>query len=280
MSMFYRALSRLLVAILAVAAAALWAVAAARSVGEPGQPATVTVNPITATNFVGQQHCVTATVRDITGTSVPGVTVLFQVGPSVPSTFPNPSSGEETTGTDPSNPDPGTTPPFCYTVSLPGTDTIRATVEGGTAAPTTLGSTAEPFGEATKIWLPPVSTQLCEADVTNGGWFVADNLDHVSFGGNAMSDSTSSLSGQEEYQDQGPAQPMNVHSIDITAVTCTPDRTSATIFGHATINGSGDHVFRIDVTDVNGVNDTYGIMLDTGYVSGQHTLMGGNITIH
>jgi hypothetical protein len=277
MSMFYRALSRLLVAIFAVAVAGLWAVAAARSVGEPGQPATVTVNPLTATNEVGQQHCPTATVRDITGAPVPGVMVLFQVGPSVPSTFPNPSSGEAMTGAD------GTTPygppdGFCYTVSLPGTDTIRATVVGGTAAPTTLGSTAEPFGEGTKVWRPPVSTQMCEADITGGGWFVADNLDRVNFGGNAMSDSNSTPSGQEEYQDQ-PAQ-MDVHSIDITAVTCTPDRTSASIFGDATINGSGKHVFRIDVTDVNGVNDTYGIMLDTGYVSGQHTLMGGNITIH
>jgi len=273
--MFYRALSRLLVAILAVAAGAFWGVPAARSVGEPGQPATVTVNPLTAVNFVGQQHCVTATVRDVTGTGVPGVTVIFQVGPSVPSTFPTPTTSDtQMTGADGTTPQPG----FCYTVLLPGTDTIRATVTGGTAAPTTLGSTSEPFGEATKVWLPPVSTQLCEADITGGGWFVADNLDRVNFGGNAMADSNSSPSGQEEYQDQ-PAQ-MNVHSIDVTAITCTPDRTSASIFGHATINGSGSAVFRIDVTDVNGINDTYGITLDTGYMSGQHKLMGGNITIH
>jgi hypothetical protein len=274
MSMFYRALSRLLVAILAVAAATLWPVATARSAG-PGEPTTVVVKPITATNFVGQQHCVTATVFDgsVPPQPLPGVTVVFTVGPSVPSTFPNPSTDTEMTGVD------GTTPPFCYTVSLPGVDTIRATAKSNVAAPTTLGgSTGNPFGEATKLWLPPVSTQLCEANITGGGWFVADNFDRVNFGGNAMSDSNSSPSGQEEYQDQ-PAG-MNVHSIDITAVTCTPDRTSATIFGHATINGSGNDVFRIDVTDVNGINDTYGIMLDTGYVSGQHTLMGGNITIH
>jgi hypothetical protein len=276
--MFYRAFSRLLVAILVVGAAGLWGVATARSAG-PGEPTTVVVNPVTATNFVGQQHCVTATVYDgsVPPQPLPGVTVVFTVGPSVPSTFPTPSTDTEMTGLD------GTTPPFCYTVSLPGVDTIRATAKSNVAAPTTLGSTSStgnPFGEATKVWLPPVSTQLCEADITGGGWFVADDANRVNFGGNAMADSNSSPSGQEEFQDQ-PAQ-MNVHSIKVTAITCTDDRTAASIFGEATINGSGDHVFRIDVTDMGspGVNDTYGITLDTGYVSGQHTLMGGNITIH
>ena len=41
-------------------------------------------------------------------------------------------------------------------------------------------------------------------------------------------------------------------------------------------------MFRIDVTDMgtSGANDSYGIILDTGYVSGQKQLGGGNITIH
>jgi hypothetical protein len=52
----------------------------------------------------------------------------------------------------------------------------------------------------------------------------------------------------------------------------------ATIFGTATINGAGAHDFRIDVTD--NLPNTYGLMLDTGYTSGQHTLGGGQITIH
>jgi hypothetical protein len=29
-----------------------------------------------------------------------------------------------------------------------------------------------------------------------------------------------------------------------------------------------------------GTNDTYGIMLDTGYFSGQKPLQGGNVKIH
>jgi hypothetical protein len=87
---------------------------------------------------------------------------------------------------------------------------------------------------------------------------------------------------RKEYQDKGPAQPLNVHSINLTATTCSNDRTRATIFGSATIDGSGWHVFRIDVTDMGspGTNDTYGIILDTGYASDQKRPLGGNVTIH
>jgi hypothetical protein len=40
-----------------------------------------------------------------------------------------------------------------------------------------------------------------------------------------------------------------VHSIDLTATTCSDDLKSASIFGRATIDGSGMFVFRIDVID-------------------------------
>ena len=75
---------------------------------------------------------------------------------------------------------------------------------------------------------------------------------------------------------------MNVHSIQLTATTCNDARTAASIFGTATINGAGSHVFRIDVTNMSklGSTDSYGITLDTGYISGQHVLGGGQITIH
>jgi hypothetical protein len=237
-----------------------------------GPPAKVVVNPPAATNTVGQQHCVTATVTDAFGNPNANVTVYFNVGPSGPTTFPSPSSGTRVTNAS------GVTGQFCYTASLPGTDTIRACADSngnGTIDP------GEPCGEATKTWLPPASTQLCEAKITQGGWFYANNNDRVNFGGNAKNDGTG-LSGQEEFQDQGPAQPMNVHSIRITAITCSNDRTQASIYGEATINGSGTHVFKIDVTDAGepGTNDTYGITLDTGYQSGQHKLLGGNVQIH
>jgi hypothetical protein len=75
---------------------------------------------------------------------------------------------------------------------------------------------------------------------------------------------------------------MNGYSTQITATTCSRDRTSASIFGKAMIYGAGAYVFRIDVTDAGagGSNDTYGIMLETGYVPGQHQLGGGSMTIH
>jgi hypothetical protein len=71
---------------------------------------------------------------------------------------------------------------------------------------------------------------------------------------------------------------MVVSSTQLTATTCNDARTTASIFGTATINGSGTHAFRVDVTD--NTPDTYRIMLDTGYDSGQHQLGGGQITIH
>jgi hypothetical protein len=76
---------------------------------------------------------------------------------------------------------------------------------------------------------------------------------------------------------------MNVHSTEITAITCSDDRTSATIFGNATIDGSTmTWIFRIDVIDMGSpsTDDAYGIMLSNGYNSGVRPLGGGNITIH
>ncbi|PYQ56242.1 MAG: hypothetical protein DMF58_21195 [Acidobacteria bacterium] len=133
----------------------------------------------------------------------------------------------------------------------------------------------EPFDDATETWTLPANTALCEVTITEGGWIFANNGDRANFGGNAkVTADGSNVQGQENYQDQGPAQPMSVHSIQLTATTCSNDLTSATIFGTATIDGFGIYVFRI------GTNDTYGIILSNGYASGQHQLQAGNVTIH
>ncbi len=237
-----------------------------------GPPATLLLEPPGATNTVGERHCVTATVRDAAGNPVPGVKVIFSVGPSVPTTFPSPSSGSGTT-------DANGQATFCYTASLPGADVISAFADANSNGVQDLG---EPEGKATKAWTPPASTQLCEVKITDGGWIIANNRDRANFGGNAKVLPDGSVQGDQEYQDQGPAQPMNVHSTEITATTCSDDLTMASIFGKATIDGAGPHVFRIDVRDggSGGSNDNYGITLDNGYLSGQHTLQGGNVTIH
>ena len=234
-----------------------------------GPPATLTLSPLTATNTVGTQHCVTATLQDAAGNPVPGVTVRFSVGPS---TFPSPSSGSSTT-------DASGQATFCYTASLPGVDRIHAFADANGNG--TQDST-EPFGDAEKTWTPPASTQLCEVTITDAGWIIANNNDRASFGGNAKVLADGTVQGQQKYQDRGPAQPMNVQSTVITATTCSQDRTTASIYGNATIDGAGSHAFRIDVTDAGsgGSNDTYGMRLDTRYTSGQHRLGGGNITIH
>jgi hypothetical protein len=214
---------------------------------------------------------VTATVKDLFGNPTPQIMVVFSVTTAV-TTHASPASGTVTTNTNGQA-------TFCYTASLPGTDAIHAFADSNSNGTLDAG---EPFGDATKIWTPPPSTAFCTVTITNGGWIVANNTDRANFGGNAQVGSDGSVQGQEEYQDQGPAQPMNVHSIDLTATTCSTDRHYATIFGHATIGGSGSYVFRIDVADFGSpsTNDTYGITLSNGYDSGVHPLQGGNVTIH
>jgi hypothetical protein len=233
-------------------------------VGAAGTPATVTLTPPAAVNTVGTQHTVTATVSDATGGPVPGVSVLFSVQGSVSAT------GSCTTGANGQCSFTYTGPP------LPGADAITAyadTDEDNTQDP------GEPTGVATKAWVLPASTEFCEVKITQGGWIIALNGDRASFGGNARVEEDGTVKGEQNYQDHGPAQPRHVKSIELTAMTCSEDLTEGTIFGRATVDGSGDFVFRIDVTD-QGQDDTYEIMMSDGYASGQQPLQGGNVQIH
>jgi len=229
----------------------------------PGPPATLTLAPKTATNVVDSQHCVTATVRDAFGNPTPGVTVRFSV---TPTTFRTPSSGSAVTNAS-------GTATFCYTSALPGSDTISAYADtngNGVREPT------EPADTAAKTWVLPQSTPGCK--VTYGGRITAANGDKATFGGNAKAPAK----GQEQYQDHGPAARLNVHSLDVQAVVCRPDGTSASIFGKARINGAGSFDYRIDVRDLGepGRNDRYRIRLSTGYDSGDRQLAGGNVQVH
>jgi Mg-chelatase subunit ChlD len=221
----------------------------------PGEPRTLDLTPAAATNVVGTQHCVTATVTDAFGNPVPGVPVDFTVSGA------SSASGTVTTGAD-------GTAKFCYTgPALPGNDVITATAQTGT----------HPSDTATKAWVIPTSTAGCK--VTGGGRITAANGDKATFGGNAKG---TGPSGEEEYQDHGAAMDINVHSLSITSVSCSADRTSASIFGTATINGGGSYDFRIDVKDLAepGTTDRYRIRLSNGYDSGDKQLVSGNIQIH
>ena len=231
-------------------------------------PATLTLNPPTATNPVETQHCVTATVKDAGGNPAPSVTVRFTVTGSVS------TSGSATT-------DANGQATFCYMgPPLPGADTITAfadTDNDGTQ------DAAEPMGAAAKTWTLPVTTPLCEIKITNGGRITALNGDKATFGGNAKSSQTGETQGQEQYQDHGPVQPLNVHSINVLSIVCDGPGDEASIYGQATINGAGPFFYRIKVKDLGepGVGfDKYWILLQTGYTSGEQTLEGGNVQIH
>ena len=233
----------------------------------PGPPATLTLSPLTATNDVDTQHTVTATVKDVTMNPVPNIIVRFSVTGSVNTT------GSCTTNTSGQC-------SFTYTgPALPGADAITAFADTNN---NNMQDVGEPTAAATKVWTVPLSTPLCEVDVTYGGWIHANNGDKANFGGNAKADSQGNPQGQEEYQDKGPVQPMDVHSINVLAVIC-PTPTEASIFGDATIDGAGSFSYRIDVEDHGepgkGV-DKYQIRLSNGYDSGDQLLEGGNIQIH
>ncbi|MDR6556810.1 hypothetical protein J2809_001152 [Arthrobacter pascens] len=234
----------------------------------PGAPATLTLAPTAATNDVATQHCVTATVKDAAGSPTPNITVSFTVTGSVT------TSSSDTT-------DVNGEAAFCYQgPELPGADAISAFADTNND---TAQDPGEPFAAASKVWTLPTTTPLCQVKTGTGGTITANNGDKATFGGNAQSNAAGNIKGQEQYQDHGPSQALKVKSMKILALTCNPQRTEATIFGRATINGQGSHLFRIDVQDLAepGVGiDTYRILLGTGYDTGSHTLRSGNIQIH
>ena len=236
-------------------------------IAELAPPATLTLSPATDTNPVGTSHTVTATVEDAFGNPVPDVVVRFTVTGSVSAQGPCTTNSNGQCDFTYQGPD------------LPGADVITAF--GDTDGDGTQDA-GEPTGAAAKIWVLPVTTPLCEIIITDGGWIIANNGDKANFGGNAKSSESGATSGQQQYRDRGPAQPMRVQSINVLAIVC--DGTSqASIYGQATIDGSGSFFYRIKVKDVaepGAGQDTYWIILETGYNSGEHTLGGGNVQIH
>jgi hypothetical protein len=231
-----------------------------------GAPATLVLTPATDSNPVDTQHCVTATVTDAFGNPTPGVTVRFTVTGSVS------ASGSATTNASGQA-------TFCYDgPSLPGADAITAYADTDND---NVQDAGEPSGAATKTWVLPVTTPLCRINIDEAGRITADNGDRATFGGNAQSSATGATRGQQQYRDHGPVQRMNVHSINVLAIVCE-STTRASIYGQATIDGSGSFFYRINVQDLGepGVGtDTYWILLANGYNSGEHTLEGGNIRI-
>ena len=103
---------------------------------------TLTLSPPTATNDLGDEHCVTATVRDGSGNPMAGVTVRFSVSGA------NSANGTATT-------DASGVAEFCFTGTNAGIDTIEAYAD--TNGDSVQGD-GEPADEALKTWVPPVVT--------------------------------------------------------------------------------------------------------------------------
>ena len=241
-----------------------------------GPPEKVMVTPAADTNEVNTEHCVTATVTDKFDNPNEGVTVRFSV------TGANPTSGAAVTNANGQA-------EFCYTGVLAGPDLIRAFADTNNNETRDLTPLPpEPEGEATKTWTAPPSTPLCIVDFTTLGiQIIARNGDHGTGGGNVHVSDTGVASGSQEYQDHGPADPLNVHSTQILAVVCetTTGGKRATIYFVGTVDGMGPRAGRIQVEDNGepGTNDNYWIIvskLTSIYDSGKQQLTGGNVQIH
>jgi hypothetical protein len=115
------------------------------------------------------------------------------------------------------------------------------------------------------------------AKITGGGWITVLG-DKGTFGLTAQV-KNGSPSGHLTYQDHGTLS-RTVKSFAITSVTVSGN--CAQILGRATVNGSGDVGFQVNVCD-NGEpgkdSDTFSIFMADGYAA-TGTLGGGNIQIH
>ena len=74
-----------------------------------------------------------------------------------------------------------------------------------------------------------------------------------------------------------------MRSIDIDAIACSADKTRATIFGTARVNGQGSYDFRIDVQDLGepGKSSTPIACASRRATTRASTkLRGGNVQVH
>jgi uncharacterized repeat protein (TIGR01451 family) len=112
-------------------------------------PNSVVLSPPQATNTVGEQHCVTATVTDASGQASENVTVVFSV------------SGANTAGPEAKQTDVNGQATFCYMGLQPGFDAITAFADTNDNNVQDLG---EPSGAAGKTWVLPADLSVAKTD--------------------------------------------------------------------------------------------------------------------
>jgi hypothetical protein len=229
------------------------------------KPTTLALSPSSATNTVGAQHCVTATVEDQFGQPSPDIVVRFSVTGSV-------------SKTDSGKTDAAGLAKLCYTgPELPGSDSISAFADtdgdGNKASD-------EPAGNASKEWVLPASTPSCT--VITGGNVTAANGDKAEFSGNVATSATGSPAGHQKYQYHGSQGVTQIRDVRVLGILCDPDGAHATVFGKASVDGAGSFFFRIDAGDGGTPgpgHDTYRILVGNGYDSGVRTIEGGNVQV-
>lgn len=112
-----------------------WRELCGQTLGQGQSVSGLTLTPATATNVVGDQHTVTAAVKDTINNPIPGTVVTFTItsGPNVGLT------GQATT-------DANGQATFSWSSQVPGTDTVQASIPKATGG--TITTTA------TKDWVP------------------------------------------------------------------------------------------------------------------------------
>jgi hypothetical protein len=117
------------------------------------------------------------------------------------------------------------------------------------------------------------------AKVTAGGWITTVPGDKGTFGLTAKANASGTPSGNLTYQDHGTPS-RTVKSTSITSVALTGAGNCARVLGRATVNGTGDIGFQVDVCDNDEPgkdSDTFSIVMP-GYTAGGE-LRGGNVQI-
>ncbi len=177
---------------------------------------------------------------------------------------------------------------FSATDAMSGVDTVTADVDGTPVKDgqtiSTLGIGAHTLTVVAKDKLGNTATQQLEFTVVNsvgkvtvGGWIeLADKKGTCGFECDYTAGAPAPT-GNLTYQDHDTG--MTIKSIKYDGLGIVGNH--AWIYGTCTIDGQGEHVFRVDVIDNGepGSNDVFNISLDTGYSKGDK-LGGGNVTIH
>ena len=164
--------------------------------GPPG-PASVTLDPATASEETGTTHCVTATVLEADGDPVDNATVRFSTSGATSTT------ANSTTGAD------GTTM-YCFQGPVfAGTSMISAYADSDGDATQDPG---EPSATATVTWTQPTSGANCKE--TGGGRILTMAGAKGTFGGNAKV-AGGVASGSLTYQEHGdPGRTIHAELID------------------------------------------------------------------